>query len=94
MTNQRAQYEADQLHISELEAANERLQAKITEFEGMLVDYETKFDLIAENEAKRCIEFGNVIAEICATCGGIPQFAKKNMRQLDFKSIYTNFKKG
>src|SRR4051812_33015954 len=97
MTNERAQYEADQLHISELEAANERLQAKINEFAGMLLDYETKFDLIAEKEAKRMIEFGEKVRrelapnsnESCFQCSMNVEYYES----IDIQQLYTNFKK-
>lgn len=87
MTQERAQYEADQLRISELEAENERLQAQVTEYATLLMDYEEKFDAIAENEGKRMIEFGEHILKEAMTSSfitGVP---------INIKKLYTNFKR-
>ncbi len=96
MTNERAQYEADQLRISELEAANERLQAKITEYAALLMAYEEKFDIIAENEANRMIEFGESVHKKCieiTTNYSHTINAKFAIERIDLKQIYTNYKR-
>lgn len=76
----------------------DRLQAVISEQVDMIthqsesiLQYETKFDLIAENEAKRMIEFGEAVKGKCK----ILNWASPEIfESIDIESIYTNFKKG
>lgn len=93
MTKQRAQYEADQLRISELEAQNKALQAKITQFAGIIMDYETKFDVIAENEGERMVEFGTHVRLRSLQQAYTAGINNTELEELDLKQLYTNFKR-
>lgn len=77
------------------QAEIDRLQAKITEFAGIILDYETKFDILAENEAKRCIGFGEAVKLKCAKRAHKCQFGREFecVSMINIKRIYTNFKK-
>ena len=72
------------------------LQSKITKFAGIIMDYETKFDVIAENEGKRCIEFGEYIKGKCLLeAWGLetPNTTRINIESINIKQLYTNFKR-
>ena len=87
-----AMYTAYNSRKAEIEA----LQDKITEYAALLMDYEEKFDVIAENEAKRMIEFGEAVKRqaISWVVRGAPLATiQKDIRQIDLKQIYTNYKR-
>lgn len=78
------------------QAEIEALQAKITEYAALLMDYEEKFDVIAENEAVRMIEFGGKVlkaAESWVTQGTPLKIIKRDILEIDLKQLYTNYKR-
>jgi len=79
------------LRQSEIDA----LQAKITQFAGIILDYETKFDVIAENEGERMVEFGERVQQSAAAKVGAPNLIKnrKAINDINIKQLYTNFKR-
>jgi len=80
------------LRQSEIDA----IQAKITRLSGLLLDAETKFDVIAEKEAERMVEFGNEVKKEAvhnSHCTIDPFEIMESIRGINIKQLYTNFKR-
>jgi len=78
------------------QAEIDALQAKITQLSATILDYETKFDVIAENEGKRMVEFGEHIKGKCLLeAWGLetPNTTRVNIESINIKQLYTNFKR-